>query len=98
MRKALILLGLGWNALYVSGTSLLTKCYRPSEAPKMQALNDCLIFTSVAICSLIAGTIEHLAGWSWVLIWSGVPIALIVAALLWGWSRHAPAKAVMGES
>jgi MFS family permease len=95
---SLILLGLGWNALYVAGTSLLTKCYRPSEAPKIQALNDCLIFTSVAICSLIAGTIEHLAGWSWVLIGAGAPIALIVVALLWGWARQAPAKAVMGES
>ncbi|GAB2179178.1 MFS transporter [Dongia sp. agr-C8] len=89
---ALILLGLGWNGLYVAGTSLLTKCYRPSEAPKIQALNDCLIFTSVALCSLIAGTIEHLAGWSWVLIGAGVPVALIAAALLWGWARQAPAK------
>jgi MFS family permease len=89
---SLILLGLGWNALYVSGTSLLTKCYRPSEAPKMQALNDCLIFTSVAICSLIAGTIEHLAGWTWVLLGAGAPVALIVAALLWGWDRQHPAR------
>jgi MFS family permease len=90
---SLILLGLGWNALYVSGTSLLTKCYRPSEASKVQALNDCLIFTSVAICSLIAGTIEHLAGWDWVLIWAAVPVALIVAALLWGWGRQNSAVA-----
>jgi MFS family permease len=86
---SLILLGLGWNGLFVSGTSLLTQCYRPSEAPKVQALNDCLIFTSVALCSLIAGTIEHLAGWSWVLIGAGAPVALIIAALLWGWSRQA---------
>lgn len=85
---SLILLGLGWNALYVAGTSLLTKCYRPSEASKVQALNDCMIFTSVALCSLIAGTIEHLSGWGWVLISAGVPIALIAAALLWGRARQ----------
>ena len=91
---SLILLGLGWNALYVGGTSLLTKCYRPSEAPKMQALNDCLVFTAVSICSLTAGTIEHLAGWSWVLLWASVPLALISAALLWGWSmRDGPVPA-----
>jgi MFS family permease len=95
---SLILLGLGWNALFVAGTSLLTKCYRPSEASKMQALNDCLIFTSVALCSLVAGTVEHLAGWSWVLIGSGVPVALIVAALLWGWARQNPVRAAVGES
>ena len=94
---SLILLGLGWNALYVSGTSLLTKCYRPSEAPKVQALNDCLIFTSVALCSLIAGTIQNLAGWSWVLIWASVPIALIGAALLWGWGRQRPVQALVEE-
>jgi predicted MFS family arabinose efflux permease len=94
---SLILLGVGWNALYVAGTSLLTKCYRPSEAPKVQALNDCLIFTSVAICSLIAGTIEYLSGWSSVLIWTGVPIALIAAALFWGWGRQSAVQTAMGE-
>jgi len=82
----------------VAGTSLLTKCYRPSEAPKVQALNDCLIFTSVAICSLIAGTIEHLAGWSWVLIGAGGPVALIIAALLWGWSRQASLQIALEKS
>jgi len=85
---SLILLGLGWNALYVAGTSLLTKCYRPSEAPKMQALNDCMIFTAVAVCSLVAGMVEYVAGWSWVLIWTGLPVALIAAALLWGWGKR----------
>lgn len=85
---SLILLGLGWNALYVGGTSLLTKCYRPAEGPKMQALNDCLVFTAVALCSLIAGTIEQLAGWTFVLLWASVPVALISAALLWGWSMR----------
>jgi hypothetical protein len=64
----------------------------------MQALNDCLIFTAVALCSLIAGAIEHLAGWPWVLIGAGTPVTLIVAALLWGWTRHSPLRTVMGES
>ncbi len=48
---ALLFLGLGWNFLYVAGTSQLTKCYRPSERAKIQAFNDCMIFSGVALCS-----------------------------------------------
>ncbi len=83
---ALFALGLGWNFLYVGGTSLLTKCYRSSERAKVQGVNDTLTFSAVALCSLIAGTIEQWAGWNWVLVGSIVPVLLIAAALAWGLS------------
>jgi MFS family permease len=34
---ALVLLGIGWNFLFVGGTSLLTKCYRPGSARRSRA-------------------------------------------------------------
>jgi MFS family permease len=85
---ALVLLGLGWNFLYVAGTSQLTKCYRPSERAKIQAFNDCMVFSGVALCSFIAGTVEQAFGWDWVLRGAIVPVALIAAALLVGWRRE----------
>lgn len=90
---ALVLLGLGWNFLYVAGTSQLTKCYRPSERAKIQAFNDCAIFSSVALCSFIAGTVEQAFGWDWVLLGAIMPIVLIALALIYGANRHAAASA-----
>jgi MFS family permease len=85
---ALMLLGLGWNFLFVGGTSLLTKCYRPSERAKMQGFNDFLTFTGVAICSFIAGAIEQSWGWNAVLLGSLVPSVLILGAVTWGAPRQ----------
>ena len=85
---ALVLLGLGWNFLFVGGTSLLTKCYRPSERAKMQGVNDFLTFTGVTICSFIAGAVEQSWGWNAVLWGSLVPTILIVGAVTWGAPRQ----------
>jgi len=85
---ALVLLGLGWNFLYVAGTSQLTKCYRPSERAKIQAFNDCMIFSSVAVCSFIAGTVEQAFGWDWVLRGATVPVFFIAVSLVFGWRRE----------
>ena len=65
---ALVLLGIGWNFLFVGGTTLLTKCYRPAERAKMQGVNDFLTFTGVAMCSFIAGAVEQSWGWNAVLL------------------------------
>jgi MFS family permease len=85
---ALVLLGLGWNFLYVAGTSQLVKCYRASERAKIQAFNDCTVFSGVALCSLIAGTVEQSYGWNWVLLGAMVPVALIALSLVYGWRRE----------
>ena len=91
---ALVLLGLGWNFLFVGGTSLLTTCYRPAERAKVQGANDFLTFTGVAVCSFIAGAVEQSWGWSAVLWGSLAPTVLILAAVLWGAPRLARSGAV----
>lgn len=60
---ALILLGIGWNFLYVGGTTLLTETYSPSEKTKAQAFNDALIFTTLTISSLSSGAMVSHFGW-----------------------------------
>jgi MFS family permease len=91
---SLLVLGVGWNFLFVGGTSLLTKCYRPSERARVQGLNDFLIFTGVAVCSLTAGAVEQTWGWSAVLGGAMAPTILILGAVLWGAPRLAKTKPV----
>jgi MFS family permease len=49
--SALVLLGVGWNFLFIGGTTLLTETYRPSEKGKVQGVNDFLIVGVVVIAS-----------------------------------------------
>jgi predicted MFS family arabinose efflux permease len=60
---ALVLLGLGWNLLFVGGTVLLTTTYRPDERFKAQATNDFTIFAVQAVSSFSAGAVLSSAGW-----------------------------------
>jgi MFS family permease len=50
---ALVLLGVGWNFLYVGGTTMLLSAHRPSERGKVQGLNDMLVFAATGTSSLI---------------------------------------------
>ena len=52
---ALVLLGIGWNFLFIGGTSLLVLCYKESEKFKVQGFNDVLVFSIQSIASLTAG-------------------------------------------
>ncbi|WP_370682071.1 MFS transporter [Comamonas sp. GB3 AK4-5] len=61
---SLVLLGLGWNFGFIGATSLLTECYRPSERAKVQALNDFLVFGTVAMASFGSGQLMHSVGWA----------------------------------
>jgi len=60
---ALVLLGVGWNFLYVGGTGLLTRTYSPAEKAKAQATNDLTIFIVGLAASLSAGILQHAVGW-----------------------------------
>jgi MFS family permease len=63
---ALVLLGVGWNFLFLGGTTLLTQTYRPAERFKVQALNDFVVFSMQAIAALSSGFILVQFGWSWI--------------------------------
>ena len=60
---ALIFLGLGWNFLFISGTSLLTLTYREEEKFKAQGLNDFIVYSVHALGSLSAGIFLTLTNW-----------------------------------
>ncbi len=79
----LVLLGLGWNFLFVGSTALLTETYRPAEKNKAQALNDFVVFTAVAIASLSAGTLQNRFGWQAVNMGVLPLLAAALAGSLW---------------
>jgi MFS family permease len=78
---ALVLLGVGWNFLYVGATTMLTYTYSMAERFSAQAVNEFLVFGTSAAASLLAGTIMHYYGWT-VLMWVPIPILLIVCVAL----------------
>jgi len=80
--SGLVLLGVGWNFLYVGGSTLLTETYRPSERSRVQALNDFLIVGVVAAGSFSAGALTDQFGWRGLNL-AAVPL-LLVAALAIG--------------
>jgi len=76
---ALVLLGIGWNLLFVGGTTLLTRSYRPPERFKAQAVNDFTVFGIQALASLSAGTVIYLANWN-ILILLTLPFLVVLLA------------------
>ena len=80
---AMVLLGFGWNFLYVGGTALLARTHRPAERFRVQALNDFTIFGVAAVGSLSAGVVMQALGWDAVLYASLAPIVLALATIFW---------------
>ncbi|WP_332687124.1 MFS transporter [Devosia sp.] len=81
--SALILLGVGWNFLYVGGTTLLTRTYSQAEKGKAQATNDFTIFMVGLAASLSAGILHQTMGWQNLNLVLLPWLALAAAAILW---------------
>lgn len=81
---SLVLLGVGWNILFVTGTALLAQCYRAEDAAKVQGANDMLVFGTQAIGSLGSGAVLLLFGWQALLLIASAGILWL--ALVMGWN------------
>lgn len=81
--SALVLLGIGWNFMFVGGTTLLAECYEPEEAPRVQGLNDFLVFGMVAVSSLSSGQLLEFIGWNAVTLTAVPVIGLALAGVFW---------------
>jgi predicted MFS family arabinose efflux permease len=84
----LVLLGLGWNLLFVGATVLLTRSYATHERFRAQGLNDVAVFGSQSLASLASGAALHRLGWVAMNL-AAAPILLFVLALIIS-SRRAP--------
>jgi predicted MFS family arabinose efflux permease len=79
----LFVLGVGWNFLYIGGTTLLTQCYRPSEKNKVQGFNDAITFATMAVSSSSSGVLVNTAGWLKLNYVAAPFIVVVLMALVW---------------
>jgi hypothetical protein len=88
---ALALLGVGWNFMFIGGTTLLTECHTSAERAKAQGANDLAIFITMTATSLSSGLLFTLQGWA-LMNKLAVPFLLLAgAAMMWlaALRRHA---------
>lgn len=78
---SLVMLGVGWNFLYIGGTTLLTESYRPEERAKAQGANEMAIFVMMALSSFTSGVIVTSAGWDKVNLAATPLVAVVIIAL-----------------
>jgi len=80
---ALVVLGIGWNFLFIGGTTLITEACTPSERAKTQGANDLCIFIMLATSSFSSGLLLETNGWQ-TLNWLALPLITVAAgAVLW---------------
>jgi MFS family permease len=80
---ALAMLGLGWNFLYIGGTTLFTEAYRPEEKTTAQAAMDFCVFSTMTVTSFASGALITTQGWTWLNVGSLMPVAFTGVALMW---------------
>ncbi len=81
---SLVLLGIGWNFLFVAGTSLLPKMYTPGQAYRAQGVNDAIVFTTQGVGALSSSVVLYTLGWSGLLLVT-LPFLLLMLVLVMGW-------------
>jgi len=78
---ALVLLGVGWNFLFLTGTNLLALGHRRAERFRVQSFNDFLTFSVQALVSLGSGWFLFHLAWQG-LLWAGALPVVAFAVLL----------------
>ena len=95
---ALLLLGIGWNFLYIGGSALLATVHTPAERGKVQGINEFLVSGAVVISSLLAGVLLDTVGWR-MLSALPLPFVLLTAVTTWRWRHTVPSvRAAAGTS
>jgi MFS family permease len=89
---ALLLLGLGWNFLFVGATTLLTETYTVEEKAAVQGVNDLLVFATVTLTAASAGALHHTLGWQTVNVGVMPLLLLCFASVAWLHVTRAPAR------
>lgn len=80
---SLLLLGTGWNFMFVGGSALLGECHTPAERAKTEAFANFMVFTTMAVSSASSGLLLHQSGWEAV-SYGSIPFVLLAMAAT-GW-------------
>ena len=90
---ALLVLGVGWNFLFIGGSTLATQAWRPEERTQAQAALDFCVYLTMTITSFASGALVTTGGWQAMNLGALLPLALLAAALAWMGRAHAHAAA-----
>jgi MFS family permease len=80
---ALMALGLGWNFLFIGGSTLVTETYAPEEKTRAQGALDFCVYTTMTVTSFSSGALVTTGGWTAMNLGSIVPLVMLAVALLW---------------
>ena len=80
---ALFLLGLGWNFLYIGGSTLLASVATAKERGRVQGVADLATTSLVAMASLTAGVLHSQFGWVILILVGCVPVVILTCGLVW---------------
>lgn len=80
---ALALLGVGWNFGFLGASAMVLQCHTPQEGPRVQSINDFVVFGTMVIGSFASGSLLSAYGWSAVAALTLPPVVVAAAALLW---------------
>ncbi|SOY58498.1 Drug transport transmembrane protein (fragment) [Cupriavidus taiwanensis] len=80
---ALVLLGVGWNFGFLGASAMVLTCHRPEEGPRVQSLNDFVVFGAMVVGSFVSGSLLAAFGWAMVSSLILPPVVVAAAALLW---------------
>lgn len=95
---SLILLGVGWNFLFIGSTTLLTSSYTDEEKAKAQAINDMTIFSVGLICSFSAGALLNIIGWKLMNIALIPWLIITIGSIFWLHSKSVQHRVVSSSS
>lgn len=80
---ALFMLGVGWNFMFIGGTTLLTETYRPEERNRVQGANEFLVFATMATSSIASGALVTSRGWEMINLGALPLLAIVSAGIYW---------------
>lgn len=90
---ALTMLGLGWNFMFTSATTLLTTTYATAEKAKVQGINDLAVFLTMITSSAASGALLSASGWHDLNLYSVPFVCCAALATLWLLSQRRAALA-----
>ena len=76
--------GVGWNFLFVGGSSIIADSASQEERGRVQGIADFCIFSFVALASMFSGMAHSKFGWTFMVSISSLVIVLISFAVFLG--------------
>ena len=76
-------MGLGWNFLFIGGSSLVVSVALPEERGRVQGIADLMTTATVAVASLTAGVLHSQFGWDVLILTGCVPVVILACGLGW---------------